>query len=164
MAIPKVKELSAELVNLCKSVPAVAEYSYGVYDLEDLQSRVGLESMTQPIAGVAWGGRRPKITAAAHSPRNPAAGTKTAVMMTHEFMVIIGVPAVGLEPDTNRQTATDLMDDLVVAILGYQKVNSRPWTFVRDGILPDLSNNRALYYHQVWSTDVPMTGASKPIS
>jgi hypothetical protein len=160
MAIPTIKQLEDELLELVRSVPAFNNRGFSIYSLEDL---AGLQSLQEyPVCGVGYDGaqRMPAAEAGIPSggPDGRAHGVSVIVM---QFLVVIAIQYrySALEEDDTKPQAYDLLDEVRKKVLGYKGVNSRPWRYVGERPEPQASGQGIAFYSQIWHTTTPVVGS-----
>lgn len=144
-----IAQLAAELVTQVKTVADLQESSFSVFDVEELMDYAKVVDF--PLAGISWEGstQQDRIQGTAPSHRS-------AVFVTTYFTVIVGVNYRAGTGEDNKVVATDLLDGVRSAVLGYQGVNTRPWRFSGEQPLPtDLEG--VIFYGQMWETDLPVS-------
>ena len=112
--------------------------------------------VSYPLVGVAFEGGGLVENSVSPVARNQ----KGAALYTATFAVILAVEYQNAQSGTDTKvTALDLMDAIKRALLGYQGVNKRPWTF--NGEYPiDGGLEGVIFYGQSWQTDIPVIGDS----
>ncbi len=140
--------LIAELVTLTKTVSDLVDKSYSVFNVEELEDYS--RAVDFPLAGVSYEGTTPQDNIQGTAKRH-----SSAIFVTTYFTIIVGVNyRAGTGVDT-KVVATDLLDGVRSAVLGYQGVNTRPWRFSGEQPLPtDLEG--VIFYGQMWETDLPV--------
>jgi hypothetical protein len=150
MATATLDQLANELVTRIKTVNDFTNAGFYVYNLEELEQTSSTAGF--PLAGVAYEGSE-----VADKGKNPARGHTTMVYLRATFHVIVGVNYQYVTDVDTKKTATDLLDSIKQALLGYRGVNTKPWYFA--GEFPvDGKTEGVIYYGQLWETDLPMVG------
>lgn len=126
----------------------------GVYSLEDLAELNENDLCRKVAVGVGYAGADP-FDSKAPGPSAPGGGTVRQVEFT--FHVILAVP----NDCGQRYLGTKLLSVLRRRILGKTcdgDITNRAWSFVKE--FPDITNsdNKMLYYSQVWRIALPIIG------
>ena len=160
---PTVRAFTNELIGLITPITAVADRTWSVYDLDDLDDQ--REFAGFPVVGVAYEGAQPTENVASHGGNFKSAEAQahraqvqSVVFLEFRFSVIVGIEynPTGQRDGTDdtKAVATDLLGEIRQGILGYSGVNTRPWLF--EGEAPTGSEiEGVIWYGQVWKTLVP---------
>lgn len=161
---PKVREFLEELVGIVGDLRAFRDHAWSIYNLEDLESQSAFTGF--PVVGVAFEGIIPVDQSASTSTNFKSATAQTRAcqiqavgILQYRFSITVGIE---YNPTGNRRgsddtkaIATDLLDDVREAVLGFKGVNSRPWLLEGEG--PTGSEvEGVIWYGQVWTTTVPV--------
>lgn len=150
------KQLSAELIATISALPAfmhpTVSKAFSIYDMEDLESITQFGGL--PVAGVSWEGNTPLGNEA--TPSSRAAHGVTQFTATFSVVVAMGYSSAASGADP-KPDAIDLLDQIAVALMGTQGVNSRPWRLTYSGPVPSDVED-VIFYGQHWQTVLPVTG------
>ena len=153
MAIPTIEQLEAELLTRVKAVPAIGEYAFSVFSIEDLETKAELQRF--PIAGVGYNGAFPVANV---NQAKPTSDFHAANLIELQFVVMVGIQYAFAGQENTKPQATNLLGQLRSAILGFKGVNSRPWRFIGERPEPEANADGVVFYSQVWHTAVPVVG------
>ena len=161
---PKVREFLDELIGIVEDMRQFRDHAWTIYNLEDLESKSEFTGF--PVVGVAFEGIVPIDQATSTSTNYRSAQAQARAcdvqgvgMLQYRFSITVGIE---YNPTGNRRgsddtkaIATDLLDEVREAVLGYKGVNSRPWLLEGEG--PTGSEvEGVIWYGQVWTTTVPV--------
>lgn len=161
---PRIRQLIAELVEIVSALPQFTEKTWSVYDLEDLSEKSAFAGF--PVVGIAYEGTVPADQSASSDSNFKSAAAQarqcqvqSAALLEQKFSIIVGIEynPTGNDDgtDDNKAEATDLLDDIRAAVLGYKGVNTRPWQL--EGEAPTGSDiEGVIWYGQIWRTTVPV--------
>jgi hypothetical protein len=147
----KISELNNELIELVKAIPDFAGRGFSIYDLEDLLRETQLQ--TFPLVGVSYNGSAPQGVLTSAGQPHPS-----AVMVEHQFLIVVGIQYQYAGQNDEKSIATDLLDEIRNAVLGFRGVNSRPWRWMGDHPEPGASIDGIVFYSSVWHTSLPAKG------
>lgn len=146
------EQLRDELISRVSLCPQVQDSTFKVFNLEDLENI----SMARqfPIAGVTYEGSAPVENSASGA---TGSRIKASSLLTRHFVVIVGVNyRYAKTGEGQLATAESLLEAILPNVLGYQGVNSRPWTFSGETAM-ETSLEGAVFYGQMWETVVPFS-------
>lgn len=161
---PKIRQLIRELYDLVAAVPEFSERAWSIYDLEDLSEKSQFAGF--PVVGIAYEGTAPADQSASSAGNFKSAAAQAnqrqcqaAALLEQKFSIIVGIEynPTGNDDgtDDNKAVATDLLDEIRAAIIGYKGVNTRPWLL--EGEAPTGSEiEGVIWYGQIWKTTVPV--------
>lgn len=161
---PGIRELTAELVEIVSAVPEFSERTWSVYDLDDLTGKSEFTGF--PVVGVSYEGTAPIAQSASSAGNFKSAAAQAhqaqcqaASLLEQRFSIIVGIEynPTGNDDgtDDNKAVATDLVDGIRAAVIGYKGVNTRPWLL--EGEAPTGSAiEGVIWYGQIWKTTVPI--------
>jgi hypothetical protein len=153
MAAATIADLSAELVTKTKEVTDLMEKTYSVFSVDDMATLAGI--VEYPLAGVVYEGGSVKDDIRGQQTNRIA--HRSAAFITVYFSITVAVDYKAGGNEDNKPLATDLLDGVRSALLGFQGVNSRPWRLTGEQPLQtDLEG--VIFYGQMWETDLPVTG------
>lgn len=149
MTVPTIKQLTDELVARVQQVAELSSSSFSVFNVDELYD---LSSVVPfPLAGISWEGTIQQDNISGQRKLTSAS------FVTVYFMVTVAVNYKSGTGDDNKGVATDLLDGVRSAVLGYSGVNSRPWRLSGEQPLEtDLEG--VIFYGQMWETDLPVIG------
>lgn len=127
---------------------------YGVFSVDDLETKTRNELSQKIAIGVGYYGAEPKS-------KDPIAqaGGKAVKFCTFRYMVILAVPTG--EQCMERYDATKLLNRLRRSIFGSVVAGdegARRWSFEKEGPNISASTEDVLYYVQTWTVDLPVVG------
>lgn len=161
---PKVREFLDELVALVEDLREFRDHAWTIYNLEDLREKSQFTGF--PVVGVAFEGITPGDQAASTSSNFKSAPAQArqcqvqaVAILQYRFSIVVGIEynptGQRAGSDDTKAVATDLLDEIRQAVLGYKGVNSRPWLL--EGEAPTGSEiEGVIWYGQVWTTQVPV--------
>lgn len=153
-----------ELEGLVSALPAFKDKTWTIYNLEDLDEKRQFQGF--PVVGVAYESTNAVDQSASSAGNFKSAAAQAnraqcqaAAMLEQRFSIIVGIEynPTGQRDGTDdtKAIATDLLDDIRSAVLGYKGVNTRPWQL--EGEAPTGSEiEGVIWYGQVWKTTVPV--------
>ena len=148
-----ISALTDELVTLVKQASSLTDNTFSVFNIEDLEEISG--HIGFPVAGISYEGTYP----VENNADSVAKSSNSVTLVTHTFMVTVGVNYLYASTEDTKPIATDLLDNTRSIILGYKGVNTRPWKF--SGELPqETVLEGVVFYGQIWETLVPVIGNS----
>lgn len=145
----KISDLSNELVKLISDVERFSDKTFYVFNNDELAANQRYGGF--PIVAVSYFGSNPKEG----NQGDPVAKEFSAVrLMTVSFMIVVAIDYDYGEGNSDRKDyATDILDDIKNAVLGYQGVNNRPWLLVGESPM-DPETEGVIWYSQLWETTV----------
>lgn len=134
---------------------------FGVFSLDDLETKTENELQRRIAVGVAYSSAAPpEIDSNPKGSAAPGQGM-AARMVAYEFLVVLAVPT---GPDCmERYNGTKLLSVLRRKIHGASiavDAASRRWNFQREKPNPEASTETMLYYTQVWQVALPLVGSA----
>lgn len=132
---------------------------YGVFSLDDLETKAEGELSRKPAVGVGYAGSAP-MEVENNALRSAAPGQSSAMrMLSYKFQIILAVPT---GPEClERYTATKLLTILRRRIHGAVVAgdgSQRRWNFQQERPHDAESTETLLYYSQTWQVSLPLVG------
>ena len=108
-----------------------------------------------PCAGVSYNGS----FALGKGVTDASGYAPSAVMIDHQFIIVIAIQYAYAGLGDTKIGATDLLDAIRKLVLGYRGVSSRPWRWMGDRPEPGASIDGVILYSQVWHSAIPAQGS-----
>lgn len=156
MANASILDLQGELIGLVKTVPAFKSSGFSLFDLKDFEAQTQHQAF--PMAGVGYDGAEAVDGAKGNSANPVAVGSGGVTLIQVQFTIVIAVQYHYAGQDDTKPQAMKLLDDIRNKVLGYKKVNTRPWKFLGERPEPSVSESGLVFYTQVWQTALPVVG------
>lgn len=162
MSIATLTDLESELLTVIRTLPQFAKKAFSAYSLADLEAKAEWQAADMPIVGVSYNGAVPTGNQAVPVSRS----THAAIFGSFQFIVILAVQYGAQGQDTSqgqdgtKQDAMVLLNEMRQKLVGYKKVNMRPWRWLGERPEPEASGDGIIFYSQLWETDVSTVGTS----
>jgi len=157
----KTSLLEQELIDVVSALDGFDDRVFSVYNMDELEEKASISGF--PIVAIGFERAVPSpgnqgVTAEGRT----KTGSDDRMLVNKRFTIVVGVDYNwnGEGESGSRAVATDLLDDIRRALLGYVGVNKgRPWRFVGEGPT-DTALASVIFYAQTWETTTLITGGN----
>lgn len=147
-----ISQLSEELLARVKSTETFEHRGFSIFDLDDLD-QLGKAGAGFPMAAVRYEGSSVQEK---HTDR-PSSGSARAQTLDVAFSIVIAMEYRATSGEDTKVYAMDLLQETRSAVMGYQGVNTRPWTLLLEEPV-DGDVEGVIFYGQLWKTILPIVG------